>query len=220
VTEEGKREFFQLVVEKETAKCWSWIGEHDADGKPLFRGEKAYRVMYRLRVGDVPDRFHVHHKCENSACINPRHLVALSPDAHRAVHATEDRTLKERIYRGEWRKIQEERDILEEGQRLVRERMKKQRTEEEREEENYRRRLEDIAAKKKHEMELRREERRKRRVAAFRKFRLYGLPALVCYLLMQLEITFQWIPREPVGVWVAVILFFSGSGFLLLYSRR
>jgi hypothetical protein len=98
--------------------------------------------------------------------------------------------------------------------------MKKQRTEEEREEENYRRRLEDIAAKKKHEMELRREERRKRRVAAFRKFRLYGLPALVCYLLMQLEITFQWIPKEPIGVWVAVILFFSGSGFLLLYSRR
>jgi hypothetical protein len=72
----------------------------------VFRGEKAYRIMYELRIRKVPDGFHVHHKCSNSACVNPRHLVALSPEAHRAVHATKDIVLKERIYRGEWEQIQ------------------------------------------------------------------------------------------------------------------
>jgi hypothetical protein len=105
MTEQAKREFFRLVVEKETTRCWSWIGGFGVDRRPVFRGEKAYRIMYMLRVADVPASFHVHHKCENSTCINPRHLVALSPEAHRAVHSTKDKALKERIYRGEWEKI-------------------------------------------------------------------------------------------------------------------
>jgi hypothetical protein len=106
VTEQSKREFLQLVVEKETTKCWSWMGDHDADHRPVFRSEKAYRVMYELRIGDIPSDFHVHHKCGNSSCVNPRHLVALSAEAHRAVHATADRVLKQGIYRGEWEEIQ------------------------------------------------------------------------------------------------------------------
>ncbi len=88
--------------------------------------------MYKLRVGDVPDRFHIHHKCENSACVNPRHLVGLSSEAHRAVYVTKDKTLKERIYRGKWEKIQAEKQIQAESERLVRERLEKQRLEEER----------------------------------------------------------------------------------------
>jgi hypothetical protein len=106
MTDQTKREFLLLVVEKETTKCWSWVGEHDSDGRPIFRGDKAYRVMFRLRVGDIPEGFHVHHKCWNSACLNPRHLVALSPEAHSAVHATKDNALREQIYRGQWEQIQ------------------------------------------------------------------------------------------------------------------
>src|SRR6516164_3120820 len=129
LTEETKRAFLQLVVEKATTACWSWAGDHDADFRPLFRGEKAYRVVYELRVGDVPPDFHVHHKCENSACVNPRHLVALSPEAHRALHATKHKTLKEQIYQGEWEQIQAAK--LEAGERFVRERIERQRREQE-----------------------------------------------------------------------------------------
>jgi hypothetical protein len=109
MTEQTKREFFRLVVEKETTRCWSWIGAFGFDRRPVFRGEKAYRVMYKLRTADLPANFHVHHKCENSTCVNPRHLVALSPEAHRAVHATKDRALREQIYRGEWQRIKIDR---------------------------------------------------------------------------------------------------------------
>jgi hypothetical protein len=131
MTEQSKRDFFQLVVEKETTSCWSWIGEYDLDKRPVFRGDKAFRVMHRLRVGDVPDRFHVHHKCENSACVNPRHLVALSPESHRAIHATKDKMLKERIYRGEWERIQAEKVEAErlEIEQLEQERLDQQRAE-------------------------------------------------------------------------------------------
>lgn len=137
MTERTKQEFYRLVVEKETTKCWSWIGQYDADGRPIFRGEKAYRVMYELRNGDVPVGFHVHHKCENSACVNPRHLVALSPEDHRAVHSTKNNTIKEQIYRGEWQKIQAakaeaarlERERYERERKLARERYEREQLE-------------------------------------------------------------------------------------------
>src|ERR1700730_18636135 len=91
--------FYQFVVQDKTGKCWSWIGKYE-DGRPVFRGEKAYRFMHVLRLDEIPTGFEVHHKCENSACVNPRHLVALSPDDHRAVHAIKDKEIREQIYLG------------------------------------------------------------------------------------------------------------------------
>jgi hypothetical protein len=44
------------------------------------------------------------------------------------------------------------------------------------------------------------------------------LPALACYLLAQFEMIYQWIPREPMGVWVVVILLFLAGGFF--YARN
>jgi hypothetical protein len=126
LTELTKHEFLRLVVEKDITACWSWAGDHDEDLRPVFRGGKAYRVIYELRVRQVPAGFRVHHKCGNSACVNPRHLVALSAEAHRAVHATKDKAIKERIYRGEWEQIQAAEA---EAARLERERIERQRLE-------------------------------------------------------------------------------------------
>jgi hypothetical protein len=124
VTKDAEQEFLRLVVPGSTTVCWLWAGQHDQNLRPIFRGEKAYRVMYELRVNYVPDGFHVHHKCENSGCVNPRHLVALSLEDHRAVHATKNKATKEQIYRGEWQKIQAAKA---EAERLERERLERQR---------------------------------------------------------------------------------------------
>ena len=199
MTEQGKREFLKLVVEKETTKCWSWSGDHDADGRPIFRGEKAYRVMYELRVGDVPVGFHVHHKCKNCACVNPRHLVALSPEDHRAVHATKNRAIQEQIYRGEWAKIQAAKV---EAARLERERLERRRLEWERQLEEQRRererlaeierqRLAELAAENERRRQIRQEALRKK----VRKFCLYVLPVIIYFLLFFWVIGYEGIHR-------------------------
>jgi HNH endonuclease len=71
-----------------------------------FEEKRLIALCTNCGVRPIPAGFHIHHKCGNSACVNPRHLVALTAEAHRAVHATKDKAIHERIYRGEWEQIQ------------------------------------------------------------------------------------------------------------------
>ncbi len=54
-----------------TDECWRWLGSHDEDGY----GRRGRRLVHRLVAdlfGFVAD--HVHHRCENTGCVNPMHL--------------------------------------------------------------------------------------------------------------------------------------------------
>src|SRR5258708_1151907 len=97
--------FWEQVTERKTTDCWHWNGKHEKS-RPIFNGEKPYRVAYQLRNGDLRSGNHVHHKCENCACVNPHHLVQLTPEehvaAHKAIHRKDEETLR-RIYDGQWR---------------------------------------------------------------------------------------------------------------------
>jgi hypothetical protein len=66
--------------------CWIWTASRSRQGygQFRFRGQPihAHRLSYRLSVGPIPDGKHLHHKCQNPACVNPVHLEVLTPREH------------------------------------------------------------------------------------------------------------------------------------------
>lgn len=70
--------------------CWEWTAARTAAGYGAFgvtssSTRLAHRVAYELEVGPIPDGQHVHHACENTLCVRPSHLRAVSPREHIAL---------------------------------------------------------------------------------------------------------------------------------------
>lgn len=66
-----------------------WTAYRNDDGYGKFRfGEqgstpwRAHRLSYALATGDTAEGKHLHHKCNNPACVNPAHLEPLTPREH------------------------------------------------------------------------------------------------------------------------------------------
>jgi hypothetical protein len=73
------------IVDAETG-CWNWQLARDARGYPRKRvggrDARAHRWHYEQRFGPISGDLHLHHRCENPSCVNPDHLVPLTPAAH------------------------------------------------------------------------------------------------------------------------------------------
>lgn len=63
--------------------CWVWEGARDAKGYGQFKvnGQAwwAHRVAYTLAHGPIRAGMWVHHVCNNPRCVNPDHLVEVTP---------------------------------------------------------------------------------------------------------------------------------------------
>lgn len=69
------------------SECWIWEGSKNPSGYGEFsipgnHTRVAHRCAWLLFRGDIPEGFHIHHKCEVHACVNPDHLLPVEPGDH------------------------------------------------------------------------------------------------------------------------------------------
>ena len=73
--------FWHFVDRGAEDACWGWLGADD-DGYGSFAGPdkqvKAHRFAYELLIGPIPAGLEIDHLCRNHACVNPKHLEAVT----------------------------------------------------------------------------------------------------------------------------------------------
>lgn len=79
----GKAQKPDYVIDAETG-CWVWQ-KYLLNGYPIQNGKnsgRVHRLYFERAFGPIPPNHDIHHRCGNTACINPDHLEAAHARAH------------------------------------------------------------------------------------------------------------------------------------------
>lgn len=76
----SKDRILDHCIPEPNSGCWLWLGAVNHAGYGRIRASlKAHRLSYQLFIGEIPEGYHVHHKCKVRCCVNPEHLEAKKP---------------------------------------------------------------------------------------------------------------------------------------------
>lgn len=63
---------------QKTADCWIWTASKNPKGYGRFGKTYAHRFSYTQFIGPIPDGMQMDHLCNNTSCVNPNHLEAVT----------------------------------------------------------------------------------------------------------------------------------------------
>lgn len=69
--------YWEKIDKRGEDECWPWIGRVGHHGYPQLdvdnKSLRAARFGYKFLVGPIPEEMTIHHTCNMSGCMNPRH---------------------------------------------------------------------------------------------------------------------------------------------------